>query len=48
MAAASESRVLRFFGVEEEQVRQAASALAGRCALAGIETRARGPKHCWP
>ena len=42
MAAASESRVLRFFGVEEEQVRQAASALAGRCALAGIETRAQG------
>ena len=42
MAAASESRVLRFFGVEEEQVRQAASALAGRCALTGIETRAQG------
>ena len=42
MAAASESRVLRFFGVKEEQVRQAASALAGRCALTGIETRAQG------
>lgn len=42
MAAASESRVLRFFGVEESQVRQAASALTGRCALTGIETRAQG------
>src|SRR5699024_10233275 len=42
MAAASESRVLRFFGVEEAQVRQAASGLAGRCSLARIETRAQG------
>ena len=42
MAAASESRVLRFFGVEEAQVRQAASGLAGRCSLARIETRVQG------
>ena len=42
MAAASESRVLRFFGVEEAEVRQAASRLTGRCGLTGIETRAQG------
>ena len=42
MAAASESRVLRFFGVEEAQVRQAASGLAGRCSLARIEMRVQG------
>lgn len=42
MAAANESRVLRFFGVEPAEVEQAAAGLAGRCGLAHVESRAQG------
>ena len=42
MDAANESRVLRFFGVQESEVCRTASGLAGRYGLTQVESRSRG------
>lgn len=42
MAAAKESRVLRFFGVEGAEVRRAAEGLTGRCGLEEVACRSQG------
>ena len=42
MDAANESRVLRFFGVQESEVCRTASGLAGRYGLTQVESRSQG------
>lgn len=42
MDAANESRVLRFFGVQEAEVCRTASGLAGRYGLSRVESRSQG------
>lgn len=44
MDGANESWVLRFFGVKEAEVCQAASGLAGRYGLTRVESRSQGPE----